>query len=670
VASTPVREARSIQFGEGYELDLRPRRLRRDKHVVKLERIPLEMLVLLVERRDEIVTRGEIVARVWGKGVFLDTDNSIRGAIRKLRQALKDDAESPRFIQTVTGQGYRFIAPVTFPEAENEMGAPDPEAAGAVRMGQNPLSEPDGWLPAPGLPAGGKQRDRMAEKLPLAEIDRGQRSWRAREWLFAGVLSLLVLAAVTGYFVTRSSRAHSKAPKITALAVLPLKNLSGDPAQEYFADGMTEELIGRLSMIRGLRVISRTSVMQFKDTKLLSPEIARTLGVDALVEGSVTREGNRVRVHAQLIRASTDEHFWSETYDRELGDALTLESEIAQAIAQRVEATVTGDERARLVTARPVSPEVYESYLKGLVAIDSSRADVEASIANFNEAIRMDPTFAPAYVGLANAYDRLGSILVGGAPPNETRPKVISFAQKALELDPQISEAHVILGYAYMNLWRWAEAEAELRRALDLNPNDARAHQALADWLLGQGRIDEALAWARRERELDPLGQSGENMAWTLFCARRYSEAIQDYRSRLAVERNDGPALWDLGWALIFNDQANEAIPVLEKAASLTHRSPGVISALVWAYVRCGRRADALRLLEELKKRDRAGYLPAAAMVNSYLALGDKEEAFAWFERACQEQSNILKYIKVFPPFDAVRGDPRFQDLVRRVGLN
>ena len=206
---------------------------------------------------------------------------------------------------------------------------------------------------------------------------------------------MLVLVAATAYILTRSSSAHAKAPKITSLAVLPLKNLSGDPAQEYFADGMTEEVIGRLSMIRGLRVISRTSVMQFKDTRLSTPEIARKLGVDALVEGSVMREGNRIRVHAQLIRASTDEHFWSESYDRELGDALTLESEVAQSIAQRVEVTVSGEERARLVAARSVSPEVYENYLKGMAAKGNSRDEVEKRIAWFDEAIRKDPAFAP-----------------------------------------------------------------------------------------------------------------------------------------------------------------------------------------------------------------------------------------------------------------------------------
>jgi TolB-like protein len=475
---------------------------------------------------------------------------------------------------------------------------------------------------------------------------------------------------VAAWLLFRHRTPATAAPKIGSLAVLPLKNLSGDPAQEYFADGMTEELIGRLSMIRGLRVISRTSVMQFKDTKLLAPEIAKTLGADALVEGSVIREGNRIRVHAQLIRASTDEHFWSETYDRELGDALTLESEVAQAIAKKVEVTVSGEEHARLAAARPVSPEVYEVYLKGLSTTSNTRADIEKRIAYFEEAIKGDPAFAPAYVGLGWEYDRLGTILVGGAPPGETRPKVIRLAQKALELNPDLPEAHVLLGHTYMSLWRWSEAEAEFRRALDLNPNDPAATGGLADWLMCHGRLEEALVWARRKRELDPVGASG-GIGETLFFARRYDEAIHEFRSDLAVKPDDGDNLWSFGFALICNHQYEEAITVLERAASITDRSPGVIGALVWAYAHAGRRADALRMLEELKRRQQqTGYVPAAAFIYAYLGLGDNDQAFVWFERAYQEQSNILKYIKVFPPFDSVRGDPRFQDLVRRVGLN
>ena len=669
VASTPVREDQSIRLGDGYELDLRLRRLRRGSHVLKLERIPLEILVLLVEHKDKIVTRDEIVSRVWGKGVFLDTDNSIRGAIRKLRQALKDDAECPRFIQTVTGQGYRFLAPVAPVEEENRAETPSPEASTVPTSEQNLASVHNDWLQTLGLRSVGEQQDRTAEKLPAAENGQGQRNRLAHRWLLLAAVSMLVLVAATAYILVRSSSAHAKAPKITSLAVLPLKNLSGDSAQEYFADGMTEEVIGRLSMIRGLRVISRTSVMQFKDTRLSTPEIARKLGVDALVEGSVMREGNRIRVHAQLIRATTDEHFWSESYDRELGDALTLESEVAQSIAQRVEVTVSGEERARLVAARPVSPEAYESYLQGMFAKGNSRAEAEKRIAWFDEAIRKDPAFAQAYVGLASAYEALGTVFVG-APTSETRPKVINAARKALELDPDLADAHVLLANMYMRQWKWAAAEAEYRRALDLNPNDAAAHDGFSDWLLCHGRMEEALAWARRARDLDPLGTSGHTIGWTLFNARRYDEAIREFRDVLALRPDDRLPLWPLGWALICNHQAEEAIPELEKAVSLTDSSPGVISALIWAYARAGRRADALPLLGELKKRQQTGYVPAGAFVNAYLGLGDNDEAFAWFERAYEEQSNILIYIKVFPLFDPLRGDPRFQDLVRRVGLD
>jgi len=663
MGSDPVRVQQPSRFGEDYELDLRLRRLCRGPHAVKLERIPLEILILLIEHKGEIVTRDEIVSRVWGSGVFLDTDNSIRGAIRKLRHALKDDAESPRFIQTVTGQGYRFIGPVEEIATET----PSPETSTGSVIGPDLLSKPDGHLPSPGPRPKDKKQTQAAAKITVPGI--APRHSYVRKWLWAGVLCLLAVVAVAGYYLTRRRAADAKVPKIKSLAVIPLKNLSGDPAQEYIADGMTEEVIGRLATIRGLRVISRTSVMQFKDTKLLAPEIAKTLGVDALVEGSVIREGSRVRVHAQLIRASTDEHFWSETYDRELGDALTLESEVAQAIARRVEVTVTGDERARLAVARPVSPEVYEVYLKGLSTAGNNRADFETRIAYFEEAIKRDPTFAPAYVGLARGYDRLGTFFIGAAPPGETRPKVIRLAQKALELDPDLPEAHVLLGETYMSLWRWSEAEAEFRRAFDLNPNDPAASDGLNEWFLCHGRIEEALVWARRRSELDPLGGSGA-IGWTLFNAHRYDEAIREFRNDLALKPDDGGALWSFGVVLICNHQVEEAITVLEKAASITDRSPGVIGTLIWAYAHAGRRADALRLLGELKKRQQTGYIPAAVFVNAYVGLGDNDEAFAWFERAYQEKSSILKFLKVFPPYDPLRGDPRFQDLVRRVGLN
>jgi TolB-like protein/Tfp pilus assembly protein PilF len=500
-----------------------------------------------------------------------------------------------------------------------------------------------------------------------AESDRGQgkTSWVRRRIVLAGVVGLALLGIA--YIFTRG-RGNVTSPKIKSLAVLPLKNLSGDPAQEYFADGMTEAVIGRLSMIRGLRVISRTSSMHFKDTRMSTPEIAKSLGVDAIVEGSVIREGGRVRVHAQLIRGASDEHFWSEEYDRELGDALALESDVAQAIAGKVEATITGQERARLVAARHVAPEVYESYLRGAQLDRNSKAEIEKSISYLQEAIRRDPSFAPAYVGLANAYDDLGSIFVGGRP-DETRRQVIDAARKALELDPELAEAHALLAGVYQTRWQWKDAETEYQRALDLKPNDVAAHLGYADWLLCQGRTEEALAWSRRARELDPIGVTGVPTAWILFHARRYDEAIRELRSVLAVHPDYAEARWFLGFALIGKSQPEQAIPELEKTVSMMHRSPGSIELLATAHARAGHRTEALRLISELKRRRETSYVPAGAFINPTLALGDYDEAFVWFERAYQEHSNILQFLKVHPFFDPVRGDPRFADLLRRVGL-
>lgn len=485
------------------------------------------------------------------------------------------------------------------------------------------------------------------------------------------LLSAVVLLASLGiaYLIVRSRARSVTQPKITSLAVLPLKNLSGDPAQEYMADGMTESIIGRLSMIRGLRVISRTSAMHFKDTQLSVPEIAKTLHVDAFVEGSVIREGNRVRVHAQLIRVATDEHFWSETYDRDLGDALALQSEVAQAIARRVEVTITGEERARLVAARRVAPEVYESYLKGQFALRGGRADLEKSITYFEEALRKDPTFAPAYVGLADAYIGLGMVF-SGSNPVDMRPRAISAARKAVELDPALPQAHNLLAVSYQDEWQWAAAEAEYKRALELNPNDARAHYGLARWLLSQGRTDEAQEWSRRARELDPIGIDGARMGWILFQSRHYEEAIGELRTQVALHPDDVVAYWFVGFALCGKGENEEAIAALKKALSLDEGNSAVMGVLVRAYARAGHRAEALRLLEQLKRRQKTGYVPAAAFVNAYLGLDDREQIFVWCERAVQEKSNILQWIKVHPFFDSVRDDPRFADLLHHVGLD
>jgi TolB-like protein/Flp pilus assembly protein TadD len=516
-----------------------------------------------------------------------------------------------------------------------------------------------------------EEKELRAERPADGEVDvRPIGTSRGRLWLVLGGVAGIALIAGT-YVMLRGHTGHTTQTKIRSLAVLPLSNLSGDPTQEYLADEMTEELCGRLARIHDLRVISRTSVMRFKGTKLSVPEIARTLGVDALVEGSVIRQGGRIRVHAQLIRGSTDEHLWSDEYDGELGDVLALESEVAQSIARRVEVKVTGEEHARLVTAHHVSPEVYESYLKAEdeFSKSSSQAGFEQSIAYFEETIGKDANFAPAYVGLANAYERLGSVL-DGAPPKETHPKMMSAARKAIELDPDLAEPHVLLAGVYQKQWQWSNAETEFKRALELNSNDAGAHVGYAKWLLCQGRTDEALAWVQRARELDPLGGAGITPlggvaitnGFILFHARRYDEAIRELR-------NDDPDHWILGLALIANGRPDEAITVLEKALG-PDRNPAVMGVLVRAYVHAGRRREALRLVDELKRRQQKSYVAAASFVNAYLGLGDNEQALAWMERAYQEQSNMLQLIKVHPYFDPLRGDPRFVDLVHRVGLD
>ena len=376
--------AQEFHFGD-FTLDQSRYRLQKGERLLRLEKLPMELLILLVQRDGELVSREEIAERLWGKDVFVDIDHSINTAIRKIRLALRDDPEKPRFVETVVGKGYRFAAPVISSNGDSTSQA-----------------QP---LPLP------VQIDPVPTTHPLEARHISVRVWM----LLAGVAVLTIFIVALTLFRGRAAKS-TRPPPIKSLAVLPLKNLSGDPSQEYLADGMTEELIGRLSAIHDLRVISRTSAMQFKDTKLSAPEIAKALHVDALVEGSVTREGSRVRVHAQLIRGATDEHFWSETYDRDFSDVLALQSDVAQSIAEKVEVTVTGGTREAYRSPFRLARSLRELSQR-LGRFDSnSRAGDEESIGYFEEAINQDPTFAPAYLGLAKVYDDLGTFF-GGAPP-------------------------------------------------------------------------------------------------------------------------------------------------------------------------------------------------------------------------------------------------------------
>ncbi len=635
------------RFG-AYELNPQSGELRKKGVRIKLAGQPIQVLVVLVERAGEVISREELRSKLWLVDTFVDFDHGLNNAVARIREVLNDSSENPRYIETIPRRGYRFI--------------------GQLLSVQQPAV-----VPAEAEPATCSARDTTDETPSVASPEQtssdlqDQITRPMRAPFKPALVGAVVIALFAGTLAVYQGIKITKAAPIKSLAVLPLKNLSGDPAHEYLADGITEEVIGRLATLHGVRVISRTSSMHFKDTALSAPEIAQRLGVDALVEGSVIRQGSHVRVQAQLIRA-TDEHFWSETYDREIGDVLALESQFAQSIAEKVAVTITGQEYTRLATARHLSPEVYEIYLKGKLSPRNTKADLEQTRAYFQEAIRKDPTFAPAYVGLARTYSDMASLL-GGAPPREVNPKILAAARRSLQLDPDIAEAHALIADVYQKVWRWSDAKAEYERALELKPSDAAAHMAFAKWLAAQGRLEEAITWSRRGRILDPLGVAGAESGWVLFCARHYDDAIRELRSMLAVRPDLARAQWYLGFVLIASGQSEQAIVELEKTAAMTQRSPGSLEILAAAYGYAGRRRDAIRIIDELKHRSKAGYVPAGAFVNPYLGLGDYDQALAGYERAYEEQSPVLQWVNVIPFADPLRGNPRFQDLVRKVGL-
>jgi TolB-like protein/DNA-binding winged helix-turn-helix (wHTH) protein/Flp pilus assembly protein TadD len=634
-----------FHFGD-FTLDRSRYRLQRGERLLRLERQPMELLLLLVEREGELVSREEISQRLWGSAVFVDVDLGINTAVRKIRTALRDDPDKPHFVETVVGKGYRFAAPVV------ANGASAPSAPALFPAASQPLLA------------------NQSAAIAAAPAPQGRR--RPSLLLLLGSTAAAIAILASGWDIYFHNTRRLMQPPIRSLAVLPLKNLSGDPGQEYLADGMTEALVSRLSGIHDLRVISRTSSMRLKNSDLSVLEIAKALQVDAVVEGSVIREGNRIRITAQLIRATTDEHFWSETYDRELPDVLALQSDVAQAVAGKVEATITGTEHQRLAAAHTVSPEAYENYLKGEFSLQNkaiSREGCEETLHYFERSVELDPTFALAYLGLAAAHQQLSSIMSGGLPPQLERPKVKSAAHKALQLDPNLDEPHVLLADVAQKQWRWAEAEAEYRRALELNPNSSDAYSGLAMWYLDQTHINEALSFSQHARELDRFGSTNWDTAWILFQARRYDDSIDELRHMLTVRQNDAGLLWMLGFVLAIKGQPKEAIPILERAAELSNRSSGKLDVLTYAYARAGRRKDALRLLAELKRRKQVGYVPAASFVIAYIGLSDFEQAFASLEQGYQEHSAIMQSLRLHPLFDPIRNDPRFGDLVRRVGF-
>ncbi len=506
---------------------------------------------------------------------------------------------------------------------------------------------------------------------PREDRVRPGRRWGG--WLSLGILMLAALAAGLVYWdaggIGERLRPRPARAQIESVAVLPLANLSGDPEQEYFADGMTEALITDLSKIKALRVISRTSVMQYKGVRKGLPQIAQELHVDAVVEGSVLRSGDRVRVTAQLIEAATDRHLWADRYDRDLRDVLSLQSEVAQAIARQVEITLTPEEQARLAGARPVHPQAYEAYLKGWyhwnkITEDSLRRSVEY----FQQAIELDPQYAPGHAGLSAAYHLQAS--AEWAPDQEAYPKSKAAALKALELDDKLAQAHASLGFVnYRFDWDWAAAEREFRRAIELEPNNAHGHHTYALYLASMGRNDEALSEMRRAQALDPLSVLARiNLGLMFLEQRRHKEALTQFESTLELEPNSAYARLAIGLVLLEQGAKDRAILECERASQLSGHDPDYRAWLGYCYARGGRQEQARRALRDVAASglEKVAPLPLARL---HLALGERDRALALLERAYRMRSDALVDVTWDHTFDPLRSHPRFQDLLRRIGL-
>lgn len=637
MATEPIRVPQVVKFGEDLELNLKAYELRRSGQSVKLEPTPFGILTLLIERRGELVTRQDIVERIWGKGVFLDTDNSINGAIRKIRQVLNDDPESPRYIQTVTGRGYRFVAPVVAPD-----------------------SDPPRLLDfAPSQPT----------KKPVG----GGRT-KASAFVLLGVALLMALGLAL-WLIPRLTHRANPAQPIRSIAVLPLDNLSGDPSQDYFADAMTDELITNLAKVGALRVTSRTTVTLYKRTSKTLPEIARELNVDGIVEGSVVRSGQHVRVTAQLIRAAVDQHLWAETYERDLGDALQLQSDVARAITEQLRTQLTPELKAQFTTSRSVNAEAYDAYLRGRYHLyNESFTDpvtLNQAKAAFEDAIRRDPNFSPAYSGLAETYIGLVLFVQGQIPSSEGFRLAREAVRKALELDPNNGEAYDALGSLTWHAdYDWKAADESFNKAVAVSPSNSCAHEDRAIFLALMGRREEALAEVQESKAIDPgPGSDGVESA-VYFQLRDWKRVLESSREYLASNPGDWRVHVGAGVGYEGTGKLSEAIAEYQQAIELSKGDLDSLASLAHAYAVAGRRHEAEKILHDLEQKVRDGkaspYLPATI----YAGLGAKDKAFKLLEKAYQEKSLDVAWI--FKPdlrTENLRSDPRFSDLLRRVGL-
>ncbi len=628
-------DRRVVRFGV-FEVDLRAGELRKLGMKIRLQQQPFRVLALLLEHAGDVVTREELRQAIWPAGTFVEFNLGVDAAIHRLRSALDDSAESPRFVETLPRRGYRFIAPVEEVLASIATAAPPPPP----------------------------------QTVPV------RKNWRLT-WI-VGLAAVVVLAlALASATVRDRVLGRAAAPRIHSLALLPFDNLSGDSAQAYFADGMTEALVTRLGQTEGLRVISHTSVMHYKGTRKTLPEIAQELNVDAVVEGAVLRAGNRVRVTAQLVEASTDQHLWAQTYERDPQDVLSLQDEIAGAIANEVQIRLSASRSSPLprTRARPVNPEAYELYLRGRAEWNGrTEQGLRRSIEYYQQAIEKDSSYAAAWAGLSDAYASLGQF--NFLPRTVTLPKAKAAALRAIQLDEALSEAHIALAYVLLHLdWSWSGSDRESRRAIALNPSNDWAHQSYGHTLAARGQFDAAISEMQRALELDPLSPSKENtLAATLYRAGRYDEALQRF---LQVPDPDANSEYrHRRMAAIYERKGRLKEAVAEWLTALRLGGKEEVARSVEREYRASGYAAAktMYLWGDLRDAERRAQGPyprpnAFDIAADYAQLGDQDKAFQWLERSFREREGILMFLMVDDRLEALRSDPRFRDLALRVGL-
>ncbi len=623
-----------------FEADLGNRELRKHGIRLRLQEKPFRVLIELLRRPGEVVTREELRQCLWSPDTFVDFDEGVNTAVKRLRIALGDSSASPIYIETVSGYGYRLIAPVT------------------------PLAADD--KPLPEL----SPNTVLVKPVPKAIAAEQEKAFLSQPLLwFALAFGLMVLLAVALY----EKRWHSTdlAPgTIQAIAVLPLENLSADASQEYFADGITDEIITDLARLAGPKVISRTSAMQYKGTHKTIPQIARELNVGAVVEGSFERSGDRIRIRVQLIKASTDQHLWADEYDRKLSDALGLEADVAQDIARHIQTELTPQQESTLARNRTLNPEAFQDYLQGrhYWALRTRESLIKA-VEYFNRAIQEDPNDARSYAGLAHCY--IVMPMLTSIPQAEAYPKARDAAVKALALDDSLAEAHLsIAEVRFYQDWDFAGAEKEFRKALELNPNYSTGHQWYGEFLSYMARHEEAIRELQMAIALDPLSAVIHHQAGQTFRqARQYEAALEQYREALKLSPGFSSSYETMYWNFRHQQKFAESIQALRKVEPYWGGdNPPIVSAikgLESAYATGGRRGYLLQSLKVHKYYPR----PAFYFAMDYAALGDTENALAWLMRSYQNRDIEVLSIHTLPEFDSLGSDARFQRLIRAIGF-